>query len=103
MSIRRRHVAIKSLASTSTASETTFVTLPAAPWEDAMPRLAKEDRRVAAKSRGVAPRSARKGHKSCAVPGCDSALYWGNRNGVCRSHNHAIGFCRCPQCMEKQA
>lgn len=34
----------------------------------------------------------------CPVPGCGSALSSGNRSGVCRRHNHAHLFCRCPRC-----
>lgn len=39
----------------------------------------------------------------CVVPGCGKSLWSGNENGVCRSHNHAAGYCRCHQCLRQQA
>ena len=36
--------------------------------------------------------------KLCRVPGCGAKLYSGNRNGVCRAHNHRKPHCLCVQC-----
>jgi hypothetical protein len=36
--------------------------------------------------------------RRCAVPGCDAVLYVRNTSGVCQSHNHASGWCRCFKC-----
>lgn len=35
----------------------------------------------------------------CAVPGCGRRLSDENGSGVCRGHNHAVGYCRCPDCL----
>jgi uncharacterized metal-binding protein len=34
----------------------------------------------------------------CAVPGCGNALSKKNAAGVCLTHAHAPGLCRCPHC-----
>ncbi len=37
----------------------------------------------------------------CAVPGCDRGLAERNVSGTCRDHNHAVGYCRCAECLRK--
>lgn len=37
----------------------------------------------------------------CKAPGCGAALYHGNRSGVCREHNHLLGYCGCAECGRK--
>lgn len=34
----------------------------------------------------------------CAYPGCDRQLSGMSTTGLCRTHNHAEGLCRCVQC-----
>ncbi len=34
----------------------------------------------------------------CKVPGCGKKLYYRNLSGLCRGHNHALGYCTCAQC-----
>jgi hypothetical protein len=36
--------------------------------------------------------------KLCAVPGCGRFLGTENQSGVCRTHNHKPGFCKCKLC-----
>lgn len=55
---------------------------------------------IIAKEAGVARgRGRQKGGPTCAVPGCGNQLTKTNRSGVCRGHNHAHGYCRCPKCV----
>lgn len=41
---------------------------------------------------------ARTDARRCPVPDCGRALYPGNIIGVCRTHTHAAGYCRCGRC-----
>lgn len=38
----------------------------------------------------------------CAVPECGATLGHHNASGVCRSHTHVPGFCRCGGCVAGQ-
>lgn len=38
------------------------------------------------------------GMKVCAVDGCKSILHKANQAGVCRTHNHTAGVCKCNKC-----
>ena len=38
----------------------------------------------------------------CAVPGCDRTLGTENKHGVCKSHPHYEGLCRCAVCLAKR-
>lgn len=49
-------------------------------------------------NRGRVARPAVAGERVCAVPGCGAALSAQNGLGVCRWHNHAVGYCRCGRC-----
>lgn len=39
----------------------------------------------------------------CALPGCGRRLSRENGSGVCRRHNHAVGYCRCATCVRGPA
>jgi hypothetical protein len=38
---------------------------------------------------------------TCRVPGCGRTIRFDNRQGVCRTHSHAKGFCNCIQCQRR--
>ena len=38
---------------------------------------------------------------TCKVDGCENVLSAKATTGLCRSHNHAIGYCECFQCRGK--
>lgn len=40
--------------------------------------------------------------RACAYPGCGRAISAESLAGVCRAHNHAIGFCRCAPCCRRR-
>ena len=35
----------------------------------------------------------------CGFPDCGKYLVKGNTTGLCKKHNHAVGLCKCFQCM----
>lgn len=47
------------------------------------------------------PEPVMRGGPRCAVPSCRSVLAPGNQSGVCRSHNHVPGYCRCRLCARR--
>lgn len=38
--------------------------------------------------------------KRCAFPGCNAALWPGAVVGVCKTHLHRAGYCRCKRCFD---
>lgn len=67
------------------------VSVLAAPWETPIERRAADPAPV------IAPVVSRPG--KCIVPGCSKSVRFDNRQGVCRDHQHARGFCKCVQCQ----
>lgn len=38
----------------------------------------------------------------CEYPNCSNKLSSQNRSGMCKEHTHAIGYCRCTWCTNRQ-
>lgn len=61
------------------------------PEEDEAPAPAPRRRRVPRAERGV-----------CKFSGCTSALATKGKTGLCRSHQHARGYCNCNLCAPRR-
>jgi hypothetical protein len=40
---------------------------------------------------------------TCIFPGCPNVLDPKTAHGLCRTHNHAVGLCKCRPCKEAAA
>lgn len=46
-----------------------------------------------------AERRSKQRSATCLHPDCGKLLHAHSKHGLCQSHKHTIGVCRCPQCM----